>query len=161
MDKRSALILVAIIFVISGYFVAQGIYNKQKVEKSEQTAQEIFERPHSPTLGNPNAKVTLVEFFDPECESCRAFYPFVKAMMQKYQGDLRLVLRYVPFHKNSKFVIKVLESARRQGDDKYWRTLETLYYHQPQWGNHHNPQPELIWTYLPKLGLTFNQYVTI
>ncbi|MFS8328883.1 thioredoxin domain-containing protein, partial [Vreelandella titanicae] len=32
-------------------------------------------RSHSPILGREDAPVTIVEFFDPACEACRAFYP--------------------------------------------------------------------------------------
>ena len=32
-------------------------------------------RPHSPVLSPEDAKVTLVEFFDPSCDACRAFHP--------------------------------------------------------------------------------------
>src|SRR3546814_19849744 len=42
-------------------------------------------RPHSPTIGPKNAPVTIVEFFDPSCEACRAFYPTVKGIVAKYQ----------------------------------------------------------------------------
>jgi protein-disulfide isomerase len=30
---------------------------------------------HSPVLGPQGAPVTIVEFFDPACETCHAFYP--------------------------------------------------------------------------------------
>ncbi|NMG42229.1 thioredoxin domain-containing protein [Aromatoleum toluvorans] len=33
---------------------------------------------HSPTLGKADAPVVIVEFLDPACETCRAFYPRVK-----------------------------------------------------------------------------------
>ncbi|MBH49104.1 MAG: disulfide bond formation protein DsbA [Halobacteriovorax sp.] len=115
----------------------------------------MLERDYSPTLGPDDAKVTLVEFLDPECESCRAFYPFVKELMAKYPNDIRLVVRYAPFHGNSKFAIKILEAARKQ--NKYWEALGVLFYFQPQWGDHHNPQPELIWNYLPQAGIDVEQ----
>lgn len=132
-------------------------YKNQKAEsftKEVSTKQSMLERDYSVTLGNPEAKVTLVEFLDPECESCRAFYPFVKELLAKYP-DLRLVVRYAPFHPNSKFIIKVIEAARKQ--DKYWETLGLLFYYQPQWGSHHDPKPELVWNYLPEVGLDIDQ----
>ena len=35
-------------------------------------------RPDSPSLGPADAKITLVEFYDPECEACAAFAPNVE-----------------------------------------------------------------------------------
>jgi protein-disulfide isomerase len=73
------------------------------------------------------------------------------SIMADYEGKIQLVMRYAPFHGNSIFAIKILEAARKQ--DKYWEALEILYQHQPEWGNHHNPQPELVWNYLPRLNI--------
>jgi predicted DsbA family dithiol-disulfide isomerase len=43
----------------------------------------------------------------------------------------------------------VLEAAGKQG--KYWETLQVMY--DTTWADHHNPQPQLIWQYLPRIGL--------
>src|SRR5690606_2620613 len=97
----------------------------------------------------------LVEFLDPECESCRAFHPLVKMLMSEFEGKIQLVIRYAPFHGNSRLVIRILEAARLQG--KYWETLEVLFQYQPQWGSHHHPRPDLIWKYLPEAGVDVNR----
>ena len=76
--------------------------------KAEQTR---LVRMHSPVFGPQNAPVTIVEFFDPACETCRAFYPIVKNLMAQYPDDVRLVIRYAPFHQGSDVVVKLLESS--------------------------------------------------
>ncbi len=68
-------------------------------------------RPHSPIIGPKNAPVTIVEFFDPSCEACRAFYPTVKGIVAKYPKDVRLVMRYLPLHPGSAEAIVILEAA--------------------------------------------------
>ena len=97
-------------------------------------------RDYSPVKGDPDAKVTIVEFFDPACETCRAFYPFVEQMLEANPGRIRLVLRYTPFHDGSDYVVKVLEAAREQG--KYWEVLEAAFASQPAWASHRHPQPQ-------------------
>ncbi|MCL6415583.1 DsbA family protein [Aestuariirhabdus sp. Z084] len=112
---------------------------------------EALVRDHSPVMGSSRAKVTLVEFLDPACETCRLFYPEVKKLLAGHAGKVELVIRYAPFHKGSDYMIKLLESARRQG--KFWEVLEIMLQTQPQWASHHNPQPQLIWQHLGGLGL--------
>ena len=124
---------------------------KQEVAQAAQTNNEAFVRAHSPVYGNPAAKVTIVEFFDPACETCRAFYPIVKGIVNASFSQVRLVVRYAPLHKGSDTAVKILEAARQQG--KYWEALEKTMATQPQWAAHHNPQPEMIWELIGDLGL--------
>ena len=46
-------------------------------------------RDYSPATGNRDAKVTIVEFFDPACETCKVFHPIVKRMMSRNKGKIR------------------------------------------------------------------------
>jgi protein-disulfide isomerase len=121
------------------------------VTQAAQNNNEALVRAHSPVYGNPAAKVTIVEFFDPACETCRIFYPIVKRMVNSSFGQVRLVVRYAPLHKGSDTAIKILEAARKQ--DKYWEAVEKTFAHQPQWAAHGNPQPELIWEVIKDTGL--------
>lgn len=121
-------------------------------------SQDKLIRTNSASLGPANAKVTIVEFIDPECESCRAFYPYVKNIMAEHKDDIRLVIRYAPFHQNSLFAAKMLEAIRLQG--KYWQALELFLELQPEWGSHHAPKPELLWTYLPLIQVDVEKVKT-
>lgn len=97
-------------------------------------------RAHSPTLGPAQAKVTLVEFLDPACETCATFYPEVKRMLAANPDTLRLVIRHVPFHPGSDQVVALLEAARLQG--RYWEALEALFRTQDRWVHNHRVQPD-------------------
>lgn len=80
-----------------------------------------------------------MEFFDPSCETCRDFYPIIKAMVNSSFGQLKLVVRYAPLHQGSDTAIKIVEAARKQ--DKHWEVVETALANQPQWAAHGNPSP--------------------
>ncbi len=108
-------------------------------------------RSHSPIQGPFSSKVTIVEFLDPECEACRAMHPIVKKVIAEFGDQVRLVVRYMPFHRNSKLAANVLEGAREE--NRYWEALELLFEHQPEWADHHNPQPERIPQILAELNL--------
>lgn len=154
MKNKIIIVSIAFLILIAGFFAATKMYKSGESERLGFMAKEDFSKfvpDYAPKLGPSNPEVYLVEFLDPECESCRQFYPYVKMIMQEHEGKIQLVVRYAPFHPNSKYAIKILEAARKQG--KYWETLEVLFRHQPEWGSHHNPRPELIWNYLPQLGL--------
>ena len=109
-------------------------------------------RPHSPVFGAKDAPVTIVEFFDPACEACRAFHPVVKKILSEFQGKVRVVLRYTPFHgEASEQAIRVLEAARMQG--VFEPVLEALLEFQPRWASHGAPAPGLILAIAEQAGL--------
>jgi protein-disulfide isomerase len=133
-------------------------YKSQQAEKFGFMAEKnasIFVREHSQTLGSDDAKVYLIKFTDPACETCAAFSPFVKQMMKANPGEIKLVIRYAPFHAGADYFVKILEAAKKQ--DKYWEALEVMYKSQPYWASHSNPQPQRIWEFLPKAGLDIEQ----
>ncbi len=110
---------------------------------------------HAPAMGPADAKVTIVEFFDPSCEACRAFYPYVKSILAEHPGKVRLVLRYAAFHKNSDLVVKKLEAARRQG--LYWQALDAVLRDQPAWADHRTPQVDKVWDSLRGVGVDIDR----
>lgn len=124
--------------------------NELNAEVSVDTEAQ-FERDYSPVLGPEDAAVTIVEFFDPACEACRAFYPYVKEMMKRHPEDVRLVIRYAAFHDGSETVIRLLEAARRQG--VYQNVLESLLIKQEEWASHHNPDIDRAWVIAEEAGL--------
>jgi len=145
----SAAAILVLAFVAGVYF-----YSTSKTEQAGQLAQQnraALVRDYSPVLGPAGAKVEIVEFFDPACETCRRFYPFVKEILAAEPERVRLVLRYAPFHQNSDYVVALLEAARMQG--KYWETLEALLESQDAWVVHHAVQPQQAWMQVQNLGL--------
>lgn len=117
----------------------------------------LLVRPDSPSRGPRNAPVTLVEFLDPECEACRAMQPIVERVLAEHPDGLRLVVRYLPLHANSALAVAALEAAGEQ--DRFWDMLETLLAHQPEWGSHDAPRPELITEYARRIGLDMDAFM--
>ncbi len=156
--KKNHKIIASVIAIIALFAIGATLFKKQQAQKLGFLANEnhkLFVPDHAPKMGAENPKVYLVEFLDPECESCRAFSPYVKELMRKYADQVQLVIRYAAFHKNSKYAISILEAARKQG--LYFETLEVLFKSQPAWGNHHNPRPDLIWNFLTALDLDLDK----
>jgi len=143
-------VLVLIIAFVFGSSYYKGKQTK-KIGFMAQENAELFVRNHSQTLGSDDAKVYLVEFMDPACETCAAFSSFVKQMIATNPGKIKLVLRYAPFHDGADYFVKILEAAKKQG--KYWETLNVMYKSQSYWASHSNPQPQRIWQFLPQAGV--------
>lgn len=170
---KNKFFLIAVL--VFGIFLAAFMYFKDQVKSgapanqyaaapSEQSApafsmvpadSSILIKPHAPVKGAFSAKVTVVEFLDPECESCSAMYPIVKKIYEEYKSDIRLVVRYMTFHQNSKYVANILEGAR--AESKYWEALELLFETQGQWANHQNPNTDLIPEILKPLKLNIKK----
>ncbi len=151
---KNALLAVASLALIFGFMFVSSWYKDYQAEKASFMAKEnvsTFIREHSQTLGSDDAKVYIVEFMDPACETCAAFAPLVRQMMDANPGKIKLVLRYAPFHDGAEQFVTMLEAAKKQG--KYWETLDIMFQSQPYWASHSNPQPQKLWEFLPKAGL--------
>lgn len=157
MNKKIVLIgcgaIVFLAFALGGW----GRNDRQTQALVKLAAQDnsVFNRPYSPVYGPATAKVKIVEFFDPACEACRAFYPFVKQLVDGQQGKVQLVMRYAAFHQGSDQAVKILEAARVQG--LFWPVAEAMLRSQPQWADHGKPQPGLIWGLLGDTGLNIRK----
>lgn len=151
--------LIAIGVIVGAYFGA-GYYRSSVQEVRKPAADTSTKAPagqlireDSPTMGPADAKVTLVEFYDPECESCAAFAPVVKKIYSDYGGKVRLVMRYMPLHKNSMTAAAFTEAAAEQG--KYWEAQELLFNKQPEWGEKHGAPPD---PKAPPINALFDKY---
>ena len=76
--KRQYVVLAAVVGLAVAFLLATYVYTSQEADcigALAAVADSPLERPHSRGLGPADAKVVLVEFFDPACETCRAFEP--------------------------------------------------------------------------------------
>ncbi|HUJ86477.1 MAG TPA: thioredoxin domain-containing protein [Burkholderiales bacterium] len=143
-------IILVMIAIVAGaiYYQSQGSKAAAEAYRRDRTT---FVRDYSPSTGSPTAKVEIVEFFDPACDTCKQFYPMVRQLMDDHPGKIRLYERYAPFHAGSDFVAKILAAAHMQG--KFWQTLEAVFAAQSDWAPNHRPQPDLVWKYIGGVGL--------
>lgn len=156
--KQKTLFIIALTSLFAAFVFATLLYTAQKEDQSAQMSdaqRAALVRMHSPALGNADAPVVIVEFLDPACETCRAFYPLVKKLMAANPDRIRLVLRHAPFHNGSDQVAAMLEAARKQG--KFWPALEAVLAGQAGWVVNHTAQPALVWKHLEGLGLNLDQ----
>lgn len=153
MTRRAIVILMGV-FAIVAFAASFMVYDRHEAARKTEIAASsstLLVRPHSPVIGPPSAPVTIVEFFDPSCESCRAFYPAVKQILATYPKDVRLVIRYTPLHEGSDEAIRILETARLQ--NLFEPVLEALLAAQPSWAIHGAPDLSRAWEVARGAGL--------
>ena len=156
--KRNIVVLVSAVVLVGAFIIAMFVLENRETSVVESTAKmntSSLVRDHSPKAGNGDARVTIVEFFDPACGTCRAFHPFVKGILSDNPGKVNLVVRYLPLHSGSEDVVKILEAARLQG--KFWEALEAAYATQGKWAINHQAYPELFWRSISSVGLDSEQ----
>lgn len=151
-NKKIVFISLAIlVLVFIGAIIGFKKNETTKVETLAKTNSKgaPFVRDHSIRLGDNKKNIIITEFTDPECPACRAFHPAVYNIYKEYYEDIHLVIRYLANHKNSKYVIKIMEASRKQ--NKYKEVSDLVYKYQPAWAAKNNPKPELLWNFLPSI----------
>jgi len=104
----------------------QALRERRAAEAAAKTAQALQEHrdalladPMSPIAGDPDGKVTVVEFFDYNCPYCRAAGPVVNELLQK-KPDIRIVYKEFPtLAPSSRFAARAALAAHRQSPEHY------------------------------------------
>lgn len=81
----------------------------------------------SPATGASSAVVTIVEWADFECPFCAATAPLLKAVVEKYAGQVKLVFKNYPLsaHQHSDIAARAAVAAHRQG--KFWPLSKAMF----------------------------------
>lgn len=112
-------VLLTAIFVLAGslsYAAAQG---------------KFVSVDDDPVLGNANAKVTIIEFGDYQCPSCRLFWREIEPRLKKEYvdtGKVKLVFRDFPIkeiHPDATAAAMAAQCAADQG--KYWEYHDRIF----------------------------------
>lgn len=94
----------------------------------------------APTWGNPNAKITIVEFSDFQCPFCRVAAFNIKPYLQEFRNDVKLVFmnypldnscnKYLsgPMHTQACIAARAAVCAQEKG--KFWEYSEDVFRNQ-------------------------------
>ena len=90
------------------------------------------------TRGPADARVTLVEYGDFECPSCRQAHAAIRILLAHYGEQVRFVFRHFPLrevHPHAELAAEAAEAAGAQ--HKFWPFHELLFAHQQQLDEKH------------------------
>lgn len=129
--------------IVAGLLIGGGIYlGKARSPQTPQSlaAQTIAEskniRPVSQDdylIGNPAARVVIVEYSDTECAFCKEFHKTMNGIMKEYgaKGEVAWVYRHLPIkelHSRAPKEAEGLECAGELGGNaKFWEYTNRIY----------------------------------
>jgi protein-disulfide isomerase len=107
--------------------------------------------------GNPEAPLTLEEFGDFECPSCKNVATFLDKVVKEYQPSVRVIFRNFPLamHQHSRDAALAAEAAGLQG--RFWEMHDMLFREQAVWSSA-SDAGTLFDSYAETLGLDLNQF---
>ena len=108
--------------------------------------------------GLADAPVTLVEYSDFECPSCRAVQAELQDLFKNYPGKIRLTFRHFPLtsHRWSIYAHQAAECMNAQG--KFWPYHDRVYAKQQEWAPSNVPPVELLMRYAGEVGADMNRF---
>ena len=94
----------AMLYEASAKLTAQNEADKAKTMAAaiKSKHDSLFNDKADPTLGNPNARIKIVEFLDYNCGYCRAATPVLKDFLAKNQDVAIIVKEYPVINQNSR-----------------------------------------------------------
>jgi len=93
-------------------------------DSSPQYADALFHQASDPVAGNPNGKITVVEFFDYQCPHCVEMTPVIDALI-KSNPEVKIVFKEFPIRGAvSELATKAALAAKEQG--KYFEMHKGL-----------------------------------
>lgn len=83
--------------------------------------------PRDVVVGNPEARVTIMEFGDYESEACVQANEVVKELLEQFEGKVNFVFRHFPLTKIHQRAHKAAEAAVAAAQEgKFWEMHQTL-----------------------------------
>src|SRR5262245_167694 len=101
----------------------------------------------SPSKGNAQAKLAIVEFSDFQCPFCRRVNPTLAQIEKEYGDKVRVVFKHLPLemHAKAPAAHAAAEAAHQQG--KFWEMHDLIF------GNQEAMSPEKYVEYAKQLNL--------
>lgn len=140
LSKQKRFIVIGICLLFIGILLFVLLKPKPATSKPEQaidttlanvTTTTDFVPAWAPIEGPFNAKVTIVEFLDFQCQGCGGYFPVLKQMREEFKGKIKFVARHFPLveiHEHALGAAMASVCAQRQG--KFFEYADTLFANQ-------------------------------
>jgi protein-disulfide isomerase len=170
-NKATIWFIVGFIVVVTAAVIIAGAYSSGSPSN---TASSTFVSTTASAItsadwseGNPNAKVSLIEYGDFECPACGQYFPVVEQLFQDNSSTVRFVFRNFPLytiHPLAGISSQAAEAAGLEGGQSaYWAMNNLLYAKQSDWSADTTVAPAQIVNnyfngYAKSIGLDVNKF---
>lgn len=140
MNTKTWIIFGAVVVLLLGGLIFTSRQNQVDVSNVDinkiQPASDASGNIADHVKGNPNGKVTIIEYGDFQCPGCAGAAPVLEKMSDEFKDDVAFVYRNNPLtsiHPNAKAAASAAEAAGLQG--RYWEMHRFLFAQQDSWKN--------------------------
>ena len=103
--------------------------------------------------GADHAPVTIVEYGDFECPTCKQAAPAVKLLLDRFPEQVRIVFRHFPLEQPHPHALQAAEAAEAAGaQGKFWEMHDLLF------DNQRHLKQQQLHGYAERLGLDMARY---
>ena len=154
-------VVVSLLVIVVLLFGLNFILSKQNKNNTEAIT-KVYDTRY--TLGNPDAKIKLVEYADFQCPACsvfsKSFLEVFNYINGKYgSSTLSLTFKHFPLvsiHKNALISAYSVEAAKEQG--KFWEMNHLVFEKQSEWSGAIDAKAKLE-DYAKSLGLDMTKFI--
>jgi len=154
MNKRFLLVLAVCIIGLGAIFW----FTREKANAPSDGNKGSSAQPSNHTFGAGKKGVILIEYGDFQCPACKAYFPLVKAVQDKFKDDITFQFRHFPLvqiHQNAFAASRAAEAAGMQ--NKFWEMHDILYEQQTTWAANSSPYT-FFEGYAQQLGLNLTKF---
>ncbi len=171
-NKATIWFIVGFIVLVTAAAIIAGVYSSGISSSGGKNASSTFVATTVPAItsadwteGNPNVKVSLVEYGDFECPACSEYHSLVEQLVQNYSSTVRFAFRNFPLYTVHPFAgisAQAAEAAGLEGGAaKYWAMNNLLYTKQSEWSTNSALTPQQVQSqyfdgYAQSIGLDVN-----
>jgi protein-disulfide isomerase len=105
-------------------------------------------------LGPAHAPVTVLEYGDFECPSCKQAAPSVKLLLERFPNRVRFAYRHFPLEQGHPHALGAAEASECAGEQgKFWEMHDRLFAHQDRLSLPH------LQAHAQEIGLDMARYI--
>lgn len=129
-----ALLAVALVAIVA-FFGYQVLKEQRRIGNNSRAPEPPKVASTDPVRGNPQARITIIEFADFQCPFCRSEQPSLSVLLAKYRDRVRLVWKDFPLPELHGESVNAAEAARCAGEQgKFWEMHDELFLAQERIG---------------------------